>query len=49
MSRLFDAVGVALSATFFGVGAHICYLLILIVLPVQESGAARLGERFAGQ
>ena len=45
MSRLFDVVGVALSATFFGVGAHICYLLIVIVLPVQESGAARLHER----
>lgn len=49
MSRIIGVVCVSVSASFFGIGAHIVYLLILIALPIQESGAARLGERFAGQ
>ena len=46
MRNLMASVFLSLAAAAFGVGAHIIYLLILVSLPIQESGAARLGERF---
>ena len=50
MIRKFMATAMLSAGAFFwGLGAHICYLLILVSLPIEESGAARLGERFVGQ
>jgi len=40
-------VEIMAAGVFTGITAHVIYLFILAMMPVEESGAARLGERFA--
>lgn len=49
MKNLLNATALSISGVALGLWVHIIYLLILVSLPAQTTGAARLGERFAGQ
>ena len=39
-------VSIVAASVFLGIAVHVVYIFIQVMLPVQESGAARFGERF---
>jgi hypothetical protein len=38
---------IAISGTLLGIAIHVLYVIILVLMPLQSTGAAKFGERFA--